>query len=254
MPTGLRARRRSPGAGISLDDLRLDGAIACRILAGEGLADGILGHVSIRISGDTMLLRCRGPQERGLAFTEPADMRAVSLRGEFAEQSDGYVVPNEWPIHGRTLERRPAVGAVVHAHPRDVLLCGIGGLALRPVFGAYDIPAMRLAADGIPVYQRAVLIRRVELADELLAVMGPRPVAILRGHGLTATGSTIAQAVARSVAVNVLAGVTLGLARAGLAAAEVPADEVAELPDLGSAFNDEMLWRHLTAKHGGQAR
>jgi hypothetical protein len=45
---------------------------------------------------------------------------------------------------------RPRAGAVVHAHPRAVLACGIAGLELRPVFGAYNIPAMRLAADGIP--------------------------------------------------------------------------------------------------------
>lgn len=254
MRTVLHPRRRSTGVGISLDDLRRDGASACRILAGEGLADGILGHVSIRISDDRMLLRCRGPEERGLAFTQPADMRDVFLRGGLAEESEGYAVPNEWPIHGRTLERRPEVGAVVHAHPRNVVLCGIGGLALRPVFGAYDIPAMRLAADGIPVYQRSVLIRRIELADDMLAAMDGRPVAILRGHGLTATGSTVAQAVARAMAVNVLGGVMLDLARSGLSADDVSADDIAELPDLGSAFNDEMLWRHLTAKHDVPAR
>ena len=77
---------------------------------------------------------------------------------------------------------------------------------------------------------------------------------ILRGHGLTVTGSTIAQVVARAVAVNVLAGVILDLARASLSAAEVSADDIAEFPDLGSAFNDDMLWRHLAAKHGAPAR
>lgn len=254
MPAACPRPRQHEETAIDLDELRRDLALACRILAGEGLAAGILGHVSARTPSGTMVLRCRGPRERGLAFTEAADIREVSLQGELLEYADGYAVPQEWPIHGRTLQRRPDVAAVVHAHPRNVLLCGIADLPLRPVFGAYDIPAMRLAAEGIPVYPRAVLIRRPELADDMLAVMGDRPVAILRGHGLTATGATLAQAVARAVAVDVIAGVSLDLARAGAHARQIPPEDIEELPDLGSAFNDGVLWRHLAAKHGGPAR
>jgi hypothetical protein len=50
-------------------------AVACRVLAARGLADGILGHISLRVSGEAMLVRCRGPRERGLAFTTPDDIR-----------------------------------------------------------------------------------------------------------------------------------------------------------------------------------
>ncbi|HEX5117460.1 MAG TPA: class II aldolase/adducin family protein [Pseudonocardiaceae bacterium] len=231
-----------------VDALRAEIAQACRILAVEGLVDGILGHVSVRVDSDHMLIRCRGPQEHGLLFTEPADVRLVDLDGHGAELTDGYAVPNELPIHGETLRARPEVNAVVHAHPPAVLACGIAELPLRPVFGAFNIPAMRMAHDGIPTYQRSVLIRRPDLAKEMLAAMGDRPVCVLRGHGITTTGSTVRAAVLRALNLNALASVTLTVATTGRTAADIPEQDVAELPDLGSAFNDDANWRYYVAK------
>lgn len=230
------------------EPLRTEVAQACRILATEGLVEGVLGHVSARVDDDHMLIRCRGPQEHGVLFTEDADVRLVDLDGRGAELTDGYAVPNELPIHGETMRARPEVGAVVHAHPPAVLACGIAGLPLRPIFGAYNIPAMRLAKDGIPVYPRSVLIRRPDLAKEMLAAMGDRPVCVLRGHGVTVTGSTVREAVIRAINLNVLATVTLTVATAGGTAGDIPDEDIAELPDLGSAFNDDANWRYHLAR------
>lgn len=231
-----------------VEALRAEIAQACRILAVEGLVDGILGHVSVRVDDDHMLIRCRGPREHGLLFTEPSDVRLVDLDGQGAELTDGYAVPNELPIHGETLRARPEVNAVVHAHPPAVLACGIAELPLRPVFGAYNIPAMRMAHDGIPTYQRSVLIRRPDLAKQMLAAMGDRPVCVLRGHGITATGSTVREAVMRALNLNALASVALTVAMTGRTADDIPEQDVAELPDLGSAFNDDANWRYYVAK------
>ena len=235
----------------TIEELREQVATACRVLAAEGLVEGILGHVSARAGGDRMLIRCRGPRERGLAFTTEEDVRLVDFDGRGGDLDGGWAVPNELPIHGELLRACPRVGAVVHAHPLAVLLCGLAGLALRPVFGAYNIPAMRMALDGVPVYPRSVLIRRPELAAEMLEAMGDRPVCVLRGHGITVAGETVAQAVVRALNLNALATVTLELARLGRAVPEIPATDVAELPDLGSAFNDEAVWRYHVAKVNG---
>jgi ribulose-5-phosphate 4-epimerase/fuculose-1-phosphate aldolase len=223
-------------------------AQACRILAMEGLVEGVLGHVSVRTGEDRMLIRCRGRDEHGLMFTREEDVRTTTLDGTIIGPDDGYAVPNELPIHGELLRARPEVNAVVHAHPPAVLLCGVAGLELRPVFGAYNIPAARLARDGIPVYPRSVLIRRPELAHEMIAAMGDRPVCVLRGHGVTVTGESVEQAVVRALNLNALAVVTLELARLGRPAEPIPAEDVAELPDLGSAFNDLSVWRYHVAK------
>ena len=113
-----------------------------------------------------------------------------------------------------------------------------------PLVGAYNIPAARLAADGIPVFARSVLINTDALAAEMRAAMGDRPVCVLRGHGITTTGATLEQAVARALAVDSLARMACRVAAAGGTPSPIADADLAQLPDLGSGFNDEMLWRH----------
>jgi ribulose-5-phosphate 4-epimerase/fuculose-1-phosphate aldolase len=229
---------------------RLRGTVAqaCRVLAVEDLVEGVLGHVSARAGPDRMLLRCRGPAERGIAFTGAGDVRLVDLDGNGGELDGGYRVPVELPIHGELLRARPEVGAVVHAHPPAALLCGLAGLELRPVLGAYNIPAMRMALEGVPIYPRSVLIRRRELAAEMIEAMGGRPVCVLRGHGITVTSASVEQAVVRALNLETLARVTLALAQLGSTPSDLPPEDVAELPDLGAALNDDAVWRFHVAK------
>ncbi len=222
-------------------------AEACRILAVEGLVDGILGHVSARVDDEHMLIRCRGPREHGLLFTTADDVRLVDFDGTGDDLGE-HRVANELPIHGETMRARPEVGAVVHAHPPALVACGLAGLPLRPIVGAFDIPAMRLALHGVPVYPRSVLIRRPDLAKEMLAAMGDRPACLLRGHGVTVTGANVRQAVVRALDLNALAKVTLAVAATGRTAEDIPPEDIAELPDLGSAFNDDANWRYYAAK------
>jgi 3,4-dihydroxyphthalate decarboxylase len=227
-------------------ELRYKLACACRILAHAGLVEDVLGHVSARVGDDQLLVRCRGRQERGLAFTTPADIRLVAFSG--AEPGDGYTVPNELPIHVETMRADPSVGAVVHAHPPTVIAADLAGVPLLPLVGAYNIPAARLAADGIPVYPRAVLIRTPELGAEMVAAMDGRPVCVLRGHGLTTTGVTIEQAVVRALAIDSLARLATSVVAFGGTVCSLPADDLASLPDLGAAFNDDLVWRHHEAR------
>jgi 3,4-dihydroxyphthalate decarboxylase len=225
---------------------RRDIAEACRVLAARGLADGILGHISMRVDAEHLLVRCRGPRERGLAFTEAADVRLVDLDGQ--GDLDGYRVPAELPLHVEVLVRRPDVDVVVHAHPFAVVAADLAGHPIRPVLGAYDIPGAHLAAGGVPVHPRSVLIRTRELAAEMVASMGERPVVVLRGHGLTATGAGPAEAVLRAISVDTLARMTLAVASAGGEPVAIPAEDLAELPDLGAGFNHTVAWRHELAR------
>jgi 3,4-dihydroxyphthalate decarboxylase len=230
--------------------LRVTVATACRILGRRGLVDGVLGHVSARVGDDRLLVRCRGPRERGVARTEPDDVRLVDMEGNHLEDSAGWQVPKELPIHTAVLARHPTANAVVHAHPPSALVCGLAGLSLRPVFGSYNIPAMRLALAGVPVYPRSVLISRAELAAEMTAVMGDRPVVLLRGHGITVAGESVEQATGRAVDLEELCRVTVEVARLGAVVEPVPAADVAELPDLGTGFNDQLHWQSLVAELG----
>jgi ribulose-5-phosphate 4-epimerase/fuculose-1-phosphate aldolase len=231
-----------------LEENRALVARACRILAARGLIEGILGHVSARAGEDAMLIRCRGRSDRGVLFTEPADVRLVDLDGNHLERSDGFDVPNESPIHGELLRARPEANSVIHAHPWSTLVSGIADLRLRPVFGAFNIPAMRMAADGVPVFPRSCLITRPELAAAMIEAMNGRDVCVLRGHGITVTGRSVQAAAVRALDLDTLARVTVRLAQAGVTEPdEISPDDMAELPDLGPAFNEERVWRHLVA-------
>jgi 3,4-dihydroxyphthalate decarboxylase len=185
-------------------------------------------------------------------FTEPGDIKRVDLDGH--GELDDYAVPNELPLHIEVLSARPEVAAVVHAHPPDVVAADLAGLTLAPIIGAFNIPAARLAIDGIAVYPRSVLISRRELAQEMMAAMGQRPVCLLRGHGLTVTGVNLHQAVARALAVNELAGMCLAVARCGNLPKPIPAADMAELPDLGATFNDTLLWSYHAARLAAEGR
>ena len=155
-----------------------------------------------------------------------------------------YAPPNELPIHLACYRADPSVRAVVHAHPPALVAADLAGIALVPLVGAYNIPAATIAAGGIAVYPRGVLINSDALAREMVAVMDGRPVCVLRGHGVTTTGASIEQAVARALAVDSLARMACRVAELGGTPAALPSPDLAQLPDLGSAFNDDMLWRH----------
>jgi ribulose-5-phosphate 4-epimerase/fuculose-1-phosphate aldolase len=230
-------------------------AVACRILAHAGLVEDVLGHVSVRGADGTILVRARGPHECGVLFTTPDDVIACSVATGRPTGESAWAPPNELPIHLACYRDDPAVGAVVHAHPPAVIAADLAGVPLVAMFGAYNIPAARLAADGIATFGRSVLINTDELGTAMRAAMGDRPVCVLRGHGITTTGATLEQAVARALAVDALARMAGRVAALGATPAPRPADELAQLPDLGAAFNDELLWRfhERRLRHDGYA-
>ncbi len=163
--------------------LREKVAVSCRILAMEGLVDDILGHVSARIStANEMWIRCRSPEEEGVRYTTVDAIRRVDFDGKGPHKGEQYQVPNELPIHGEIYKKRPEAGCVIHAHPKEALICGISEIELRPIFGAFNIPAMRMALEGIPVFPRSYLVNRPELAAPLIEIMGEKPICLMKGQ------------------------------------------------------------------------
>lgn len=227
-------------------------AEACRALVVAHVMHGVLGHISVRHEGDQLLVRCRGPRERGLRFTEAADFHLVSVDGE-PTAPDGYIAPSELPIHTAVLARNPDVNVVIHAHPPFALLAGLADLDLLPVFGAYDTPTTRLAQRGIPVYPRAVLINTFELGADLARTMGDARACILRGHGIVTAGVTLEEAVTTAVRLETLARVAVELRRLGSSLEAVDQQDLDQLPDLGRSF-DRQVYRNLQAKLAAEER
>jgi ribulose-5-phosphate 4-epimerase/fuculose-1-phosphate aldolase len=232
-----------------MSDIKATIATACRVMAACGLVEHVLGHISARSGESHLLVRCRGPREAGLAATEPDDIQRVSMAGPPGELS-GWSAPNELPIHRAVLRRHGASTAVVHAHPPAVVTASLLDEPLLPIYGSYDIPGARMAADGIPVWDRSALITTDELADAMVDALGERPVVILRGHGLVSAAggdpeTAVKTAVLQAIAVDTLARMTLAVRQAGGTPRAISDDDLAALPDLGGGFNVETMWRHL---------
>jgi ribulose-5-phosphate 4-epimerase/fuculose-1-phosphate aldolase len=93
-----------------------------------------------------------------------------------------------------------------------------------------------------------VLVTRRELALEMIAAMGDADVCLMRGHGITVAADSVERATVLAVNLHVLVDITVQLAMLGARPPQVDERDFAELPDLGSAFNDMLAWQALVAE------
>jgi ribulose-5-phosphate 4-epimerase/fuculose-1-phosphate aldolase len=171
---------------------------ANHILCDQGVVDGF-GHVSARHDKhpDRFLLA------RNLA---PALVTADDiLTFDFAGNTlggDTRPVYLERFIHSEIYRARPDVMAVVHSHSSSIIPFGVvKDVPLRPIFHMAGF----LGA-STPVFEiRTVdaesdlLIRDARLGRALAGSLGQNPVVLMRGHGATAVGGNVRQAVYRAI-------------------------------------------------------
>lgn len=210
---------------IDIEPVRDEVRDACRVLALLGVLNDVAGHVSARARGDSLLMRCRTEDERGLLFTSDPQVAQLNFKDGVLGDSDGPVIPIEASIHTAIYRARPDVGAVVHAHPPASLLCGLTHADVLPL-RAYDYLPIRTVLEGIAVYESAAMIDRPERADALVQALGDRHVCLLRGHGIVATGATVREATLRAIAYENAARMTWQLVSSGLPVDGLNEDEV----------------------------
>ena len=166
-----------------------DLVIANRILAHEGVLDAF-GHVSIRHPerpDQYVISRSLGP-----AYVTEADLQCYAISGEqvSGDERPGYL---ERPIHAAIYEARPDVLAICHNHSPSVIPYGVTGVPVRPIFHAAS-----LIGAEVPTWDIAeefgdtdLLVRTLEQGRSLARTLGPRRVALMRGHGSVVGGPTI---------------------------------------------------------------
>jgi ribulose-5-phosphate 4-epimerase/fuculose-1-phosphate aldolase len=185
--------RAADAPAVTFGDL----ATANHILAHEGIVDGF-GHVSVRnpaFAQNYWLSRSMAPAlvTRDDIFTYDLDSNALNRN---------YATPYaERFIHGAIYKARPDVMAIVHAHTPAVIPFGVSQVRLQPVFHM----AAFLGA-GVPVFEirdsggtaTDLLVKTQALGDALARTLGSANVALMRGHGMVAVGSTLPEAVFRA--------------------------------------------------------
>ena len=217
-------------------------AQASRILYARGVVDAF-GHASRRHPDrpDRFLMsRSMAP-----GLVTPGDVVEHDLAGD-PVSAPGTRVFLERFIHTEIYRARPDVGAVVHSHAPAVVPFTVVDEPVRPIAHTCGFlhgtgPAFDVAdLDGDDT---DLLVRNARLGRALAEHLGGANVALMRGHGFTAVGETLPEAVYRAVytATNCqlqLAAIQLGSPRY-LSPGEAAACEATNRPQAGRSWD---LW------------
>jgi ribulose-5-phosphate 4-epimerase/fuculose-1-phosphate aldolase len=227
----------------ALDEL----VTANRILAREGVVDSF-GHVSIRHPerpGLYLLSRARAPEcidvEDLMEFTFDGAPIDPAGRKPYAERF----------IHGAVYDARPDVRAIVHHHSPAVIPFSVTAAQLSPV--------MHMCAGigtRIPTWDsRAsfgdtnLLVTNMEMAGELAAALGDRPVILMRGHGCVVAGMSLREVVFNSIYLQLNADLQMKASALG-DITFLSEGEVAAVLRTRSAFTFERAWEFWCRRAG----
>jgi HCOMODA/2-hydroxy-3-carboxy-muconic semialdehyde decarboxylase len=176
-----------------IDDL----VVANRILYHQGVLDGF-GHVSVRhpTRPDHFLMaRAIAP---GRVTRD--DIMEFDVDANPVERS-GRPIYSERFIHSEVYKARSDVSAVVHSHSPTVVPFSVTQVPLRPI-----ITVASFLSPAAPVFEiRAsagmtnLLVNNSARGKALAEVLGPHPVALLRGHGDVVVGPNLRRTVSRAI-------------------------------------------------------
>lgn len=158
---------------------------ACtRIFAMQELL-GLFGHIS---AYDPVAGRVYFSPSMGVDKTtvQAGDILASDIEGKIL--SGEQRLPAEWPIHTVLHGRRKDALAVAHLHAPYATLFAIAKREFQPVTLQGTV-----FGGGIPIYQEPALVRSVEQGRSLADVIGEKPAAFMRGHGIVVVARDVEQ-------------------------------------------------------------
>ncbi|HEY3075735.1 MAG TPA: class II aldolase/adducin family protein [Burkholderiales bacterium] len=170
---------------------------AYRILAEYGVIDAY-GHVSLRSPSNPQryyLARSLAPER-----VQAEDMLEYDLDSNPLDARGRESVTERF-IHGEIYKARPDILAVVHNHSPSVVPFSVTGVPMRALWHM-----AAFIGDGLPNWEirdvrkgTDLLVRDAVLGASLAKTLGPKPAALMRGHGSVTVGESLPRAVGRSV-------------------------------------------------------
>jgi L-ribulose-5-phosphate 4-epimerase len=188
----------------TVDQLKKDVIIACRILSQQKLVEGF-GHVSARLPGtDLFVLTPR----ISLALVKEHELLTMNLNNEVA--AGDQATPSEAWLHSAIMKSKPRVNAITRIHARVANIFSVTDRKLEPVHnhGSFFI-------GGVPVFSTPDLITTSKLGDEVAQLLGDKPAILLRGNGQVTIGRTIPEAVMMAIYLEEAAEVLYGALQIG---------------------------------------
>ncbi|MBB2202332.1 class II aldolase/adducin family protein [Gluconacetobacter tumulisoli] len=177
-----------PGGACDEAALRVDLAAAYRILAQEGLDDGVFNHLSCAIPAEPghFLLKPFGPlfEEATASGLIKIDRTGTIVAGA------GHWEPTAFHIHSRIHAAVPRAACIMHSHmPYATALTGLEDMRLLP----FNQSAMRFV--GRVAYLEAYdgLVLDEAAADRVVAAHATHDIVLMANHGVLVIGPTIAE-------------------------------------------------------------
>lgn len=217
-----------------------DLVIANRILADQGVVDGY-GHVSIRHPTNPnhfYISRWLAPDLVTESDIVELDLDCTPVTG------DTRKLYSERFIHSEIYRARPDVKSVVHTHAPTVVLMGVTGEPLVPIYHMTGF-----IGTGLPVFDirksfgmTNMLISDAARGKALAQSLGDRAAALMRGHGGVTVGTNLSHSVGRSVYLKINAEMQLQVLGRKI---ETLAPEEARLAEAGNQDfpKDWDLWK-----------
>lgn len=211
VPGAGRARGTAEGLGAAL---RREVALGCRVLAQQGLAEGMLGIVGHRRpAAGTFWIK---PADLPLAEVTSQSLLLFDLEGKLLV---GDRPPHsEIPLYTEIYRLRPDVASIVHLHSLyGAAFCTRGeGLAQLNQYSAFFL-------DGLPIFRESPeRVATVALGRAIAECLGGAKALLIQHHGMVAVGPDMPTAVGTAV---FLERAIQSQARAAQCGALVPLDE-----------------------------
>ncbi len=177
--------------------LLADLVTANHILYDQGIVDGY-GHISVRNPENPshfFISRWLAPDLVTPSDIVELDYDCVPVNGDTRK-----LYSERW-IHAEIYRARPDVKSIVHTHAPTVVLMGVIGETLLPIYHMGGF-----IGTGLPVFDirksfgmTNMLINNAAKGKALAETLADKPGAFMRGHGGITVGNSIMHSVGRSV-------------------------------------------------------
>lgn len=212
----------NPTTGGPVDPLLLeDLALSYRILTDHDVMDG-LGHSSIRHPQNPN--RYLISRNRATGLVRPQDLMEMDLDSRPVDPTARSY--SEVSIHAEIYKARPDVNAVIHHHAPGTVSWGMGKIPMLPMN-----QSSRWMLDGVPFFdyrdlskiipgdkgwEDSNLIDTQARGTAVAQALGASPALLLVNHGAVVVGSSIYEAVGRSIYMEINTAVqTAAMLRGG---------------------------------------
>jgi ribulose-5-phosphate 4-epimerase/fuculose-1-phosphate aldolase len=248
----------NPTSGGPLDPLLLeDLALSYRILTDHDVMDG-LGHSSIRHPANPN--RYWISRNRATGLVRPEDLMEMDLDSRPVDPAARSY--SEVAIHAEIYKLRPDVNAVIHHHAPGTVSWGLGKIPMMPMN-----QSSRWMLDGVPFFDYRDLSKLIpgdkgwedtNLIDTpargtaVARALGASPALLLVNHGAVVVGSSIYEAVGRSIYMEINTAVqTAAILRGGEITYYDAAGELRATGARSDFARQWDLWKHDSCVKAG---